>query len=955
MFIEDEKLRELYKVASTDHIEKIEQGLLSLEKQPENTSVLNELLRETHSLKGNSRILGVEEAEMLVHQMEDILNEIKNNEAILSGDLYAPQSGSILDRLYLGVDAVRKIVREAVTGEPSGVSAFHIMAQLMGAEDEEEVENVETQNFASVGGEEEIVSANGIPPSEDSFSVVSDSPDDSPSTTCYIEDDELRELYKVASSDHLEKIEQGLLRLEKQPEDTSILDELLRETHSLKGDSRMLGVSDAETLVHQIEEILNDVKNQETVFSGDLCDRLYLGVDAVRKIAREAVTGEPHGVSAFHVMAQLMGAEEDEETRGFGYGETPVGDGAYKLWRRPPETAPPQGLRPEIENTIHQPDSIPESQAQQSTSSVPAAEIETVRVDFPKLDALMTQAGELLVTKLRLERRTDDVSQVIKLWESWSRDIAINRLLLKELEPKLTPEELQKVATRDRQERQYLEKLGGLVTKLKNLVLEDNARLDTVTNKLETGIRSLRLLPLSTIFNLFPRMVRDLAKQLGKEIEFTIEGGDIAVDKRILEEIQAPLTHIIRNAIDHGIETPQERAANNKPQKAQLLLRGSQSNNRIVIEIIDDGRGLDGEKIGLTALKRKVCTESELLSMTPQQIQSLIFAPGFSTRSEVSEISGRGVGLDVVRENVERLKGNVRVESTWGLGCKFQLNFSTSLSTTNVLIVKINHHSYAIPIDYVEKMILVSTDDIFQIEGTPAILWEEKPLSVASLSDLLKLNKSTENNYNSQKIPCIILSIGSEKLGVFADKLLEQQNVILKPQSKLIQKIPKISGATILSSGEVCLVINPKEILQATASGQGIDSLAILLDKVTRKSRVLLVEDSIPIRTQVKRILISAGYDVTVAVDGLEGFNTLQAQKNFDAVVSDVEMPNLSGLEMTARIRKYAEYDELPIILVTTLATEADKRRGAEAGANAYLTKGDFDQTLLLNTLRRLI
>ncbi|VEP12067.1 Chemotaxis protein histidine kinase-like protein [Hyella patelloides LEGE 07179] len=916
MFIEDDELRELYKVASIDHLEKIEQGLLSLEKQPDDNSILDSLLRETHSLKGDSRMLGVEEAEMLVHQMEELLNEIKNNQTLISGDL--------CDRLYLGVDAVKKIAREAVTGEPSGISTFHIMAQLMGAE--EEVEDRETGELENSEDWE-----TGGPGDGENFATVSDFPSESNETsTVYIEDDELRELYKVASVDHLEKIEQGLLDLEKQPNDSSILDSLLRETHSLKGDSRMLGVADAETLVHQIEEILNEVKKGETIFSSDLCDRLYLGVDAVNKIAREAVTGEPSGVSAFHVIAQLMGAEEEDTEE-----VTDVGA---------------NGIRP---NVIPEP--IPETKIQPATPSVPSAEIETVRVDFPKLDSLMTQAGELLVTKLSLERRNDDLAQLLEFWENWSRDFALNKQLLKQLEPKLTEEERQNLAKCDRQERKYLEQFGGLVSTLKNLVLEDNARLDTVANKLETGIRNLRLLPLSTIFNLFPRMVRDLGKQLGKEIEFTIEGGEISVDKRILEEIKAPLTHIIRNAIDHGIETPQERVANNKPQKAKLLLKGSQNNNRIIIEVIDDGRGLDVERIGITALKRQVCTESELLKMTPQQVQSLIFAPGFSTRNEVSEISGRGVGLDVVRENVERLKGTVEIQSTWGVGCKFQLSLNTSLSTTYVLIVEINQHFYAIPIDFVEKMILVSPEQIFQVKGTPTILWEEKPLSVAWLRDLLSLEKPRENTLSQQKIPCIILSIGSEKIGVFTDKLIEQQNVILKPQSKLLRKIPNISGATILSSGEVCMVIEPREILQATSAGKGIDSLATISSKITTKPKVLLVEDSIPIRTQVRRILISAGYDVTVAVDGLEGFNTLQAQKNFDAVVSDVEMPNLSGLEMTARIRQYSEHDELPIILVTTLATEADKRRGAEAGANAYLTKGDFDQTLLLNTLRRLI
>jgi two-component system, chemotaxis family, sensor kinase CheA len=903
MFIEDEELRELYKVASSDHLEKIERDLLGLEKQPDDLALLDSLLRETHSLKGDSRMLGVEEAEMLVHQIEDILNEIKNNETLFSSEL--------CDRLYLGVDAVKKIAREAVTGEPSGVSTFHVMAQLMGAEEEvEEVEELESEDL-----EVEVTP-----------SIISDSSHQSSSASAYIEDDELRELYKVASADHLEKLERGLLSLEKQPDDSSILDSLLRETHSLKGDSRMLGVKDAETLVHQMEELLNEIKKGEISFSAALCDRLYLGVDAVKKIAREAITGESSGVSVFSVIAQLMGAEGAEEQGSGGAGE----------------------------HLAVIPNPLPANQVRQATS-VSSEQIETVRIDFPKLDALMTQAGELLVTQLRLERRNQDVSQLLELWENWNRDFALNRQLLKQLDAKLTDEERQNLVKCDRQERQYLEQFGGLVTTLKNLVLEDNARLDTVANKLETGIRNLRLLPLSTIFNLFPRMVRDLGKQLGKEIELTIEGGEISVDKRILEEIKAPLTHIIRNAIDHGLETSQERIANGKTAKATLLLKGSQSSNRIIIEVIDDGRGLDIEAISMTALKRKVCTESELLNMTPQQIQALIFAPGFSTRSQVSEISGRGVGLDVVRENVERLKGSVQVESTWGLGCKFQLVFNTSLSTTNLLIVEINEHPYGIPIDFVEKMILVAPNEIVQVEGTPAILWEEKPLSVVWLKDLLELKKLEKNTDKIPKIPCIVLSIGTEKIGVFVDQFLDQQNIIIKPQSKLLQTIPNLTGTAILGNGEICSIIDPKKILQSFLSGKGIYNLTTVLPKVTTKPKVLLVEDSIPIRTQVKRILSSAGYDVTVAVDGLEGFNTLMTQKDFNVIVSDVEMPNLSGLEMTARIRKYSEYNELPIVLVTTLATEADKRKGAEAGANAYLTKGDFDQTLLLNTLRRLI
>ena len=770
----------------------------------------------------------------------------------------------------------------------------------------------------------------------------------------FIEDDELRELYKVASTDHIEKIETGLLHLEKYPSDQAKLDELLRATHSLKGDSRMLGVEEAEMLVHQMEDLLNEVKESQGLVSEALCDRLYQGIDAVKKVAREAVTGEPSGVSVFHVIAQLMGAEAESESES----ESLVFDETTVAVDENIENS--QEVK---DNTVFNVEEI--FGANSSNSSSPETpnkayteehQIDTVRVDFNKLDTLMDQAGELLATKMRLARRDYDVSQIFQLWEDWSRNLSLNQTLFQELEHRLTPEELKPLEKFEQINQQYLEKLGGFVTKLQNIVVEDNARLESVTNDLESGIRNLRVVPLSNIFNLFPRMVRDLGKQLNKKIDFQIEGGDTAVDKRILEAIKDPLTHIIRNAIDHGLETPEERVLVEKTSTASLTLRGYQNGNNIVIESIDDGKGLDIAKIKTTAILRCGYTEAELEKMKDNQIQSLIFAPGFSTRTEVSEISGRGVGLDVVRTNVERLKGSIQVESIPNQGCKFQITLPTSLSTTQVLLVEVNKTPYALPIDFLDKMILVAKTDIFLLEGTPTISWKDEPLSVVWLTDLLGLSSKQSDSLLEQKIPCVILKVGSERLGIFVDDFFDQQNIILKSQSKLLQKIPNISGATILSGGDICMVLNPKDLILTASHGTAFaGERSQVLTKAQVKPKVLLVEDSPPIRTQVKRILEGVGYDVTVAVDGLEGFKNIRAGKAFDAVVSDVEMPNLSGLEMTARIREYPEYEELPIILVTTLAKEADKRRGAEAGANAYLTKGDFDQNLLLNTLKRLI
>lgn len=586
-------------------------------------------------------------------------------------------------------------------------------------------------------------------------------------------------------------------------------------------------------------------------------------------------------------------------------------------------------------------------------------QIDTIRVEPQKLDALMTQAGELTVTKIRIAHRMAEIEEIVILWEEWSRDTFVNRLALDDIERGSHNGAIKQVQNFHHRAEQRLERLGGLVNQFRDTAYEDTARLDIVVNELESGIRTLRLLPLSTIFNLFPRMVRDLAKQQSKEVNLIVEGGETRADKRILEEMKDPLMHMIRNAIDHGIETPEERDRLGKPRTATLRLRGYQTASSIGIEIVDDGRGLDVESIKGTALRRGVCREEELATMTEAQIQSLIFAPGFSTRTTITELSGRGVGLDVVRANVERLKGSIQVESKLGLGCKFRIQLDTTLSTTHVLIVEVNQVSYALAVEFVQTTLLVSQHEIFTIEGCQTITLDGQPVSVARLADVLELQAIAPASLKAadstlKMLPCIILQIGDERIGLLVNALVDEQDVILKPQSKLLRRIRNVSGATILGTGEVCMVLNPQDLLKSVRKRSGSFTSEKSVEQVNRKQAILLVEDSITIRTQVKRILEGAGYEVTAAVDGLDGFNKLKAN-TFDAVVSDIQMPNLDGLALVAKIRQHKEYSELPIVLVTTLASDEDKRRGAEAGANAYLTKGTFEQKVLLDTLRRLV
>ncbi|MDJ1184198.1 hybrid sensor histidine kinase/response regulator [Roseofilum sp. BLCC_M143] len=803
-----------------------------------------------------------------------------------------------------------------------------------------------------------------------------------------IEDEELRQLYKISGAEHLQHLEAGILHLEQHPQDAEMLRETLREAHTLKGDSRMLGVKDVETLAHQIEQVLSQLKEDSTALQGGASDRLYYGLDAMAKLVRAAVTGEPSGVETYKVLATLMGGpipdtapeavseslpdaletvvamddpprDRENEDELSESGEPDSASEAIAL-------SPAGDRASEIVVATHSPALIERrnnegDRSSQTGHETPEYRIESVRVATHHLDELMTQAGELTVSKIRMVHHISTIEDMTNLWEEWNRQTysPIN----------FTENSDTLYAIKQRHE-EYLEEFGQLLHQLRSRASEDVARLETIADRLDEGIRTLRLLPLSNIFLFFPRLVRDLSKQQGKQVNLVISGGETPADKRILEEMKDPLMHMLRNSIDHGIETPEERIAQGKPAMATIQLKGSQMGNTIAIELSDDGRGLDLQQIKDSAKAKGVRRQDELDAMTPEQAYGLIFAPGFSTRQSVTEVSGRGVGLDVVRTNVEKLKGTIRVESTPGVGCKFIIQLSTSLATVSVLLVRVGEFAYAIPVEFVKTTISIAEDELFAIEGRETYAFEDMPISIARLANLLELSPtketeltdiSPEHSHPSNNLPCAVLQVGSDYLGVVVDEFIDQQDIILKPQSKILEKVRNIAGATILGTGEVCMVLDPRDLLESARNAIAPLPLPVAEEErqdenslPKKRGTILLAEDSIATRTQEKRILESSGYEVITAVDGLDAYSKLRT-RHFDGVVSDVEMPNLDGLSLAAKIREHAEYDDMPIILVTSLASDEDKRRGAEAGANAYLTKGGFSQELLLETVRRLV
>ncbi len=722
-----------------------------------------------------------------------------------------------------------------------------------------------------------------------------------------IEDEELRSLYQIASSKHLASLEAGLLFLEKNPQDKTKLQEMLRSAHSLKGDSRMLGVKDAETLTHNFEDVLSKINKGEATLTPSILEALFKALDGIKRIANEAVTGKPAEVSVFHLVAEMMTAMEDQNSDDLSLLLTP--DVEEETIDSSTESFALESLAVPVPSVAPEPSPVLAPVAIEQSSDI-------IQVKASKLDVLMQYVTEIAVIQQRLNRQLGLISQTSNLWED--TDQTKNGSL-------------------------SFDKLGEVITKLHNNLENEISRLEAVANLLEQDVRNLQLLPFSSIFNLFPRAVRDIAKEQKKEVDFIITGGDVLVERKILEEVKDPVSHLLRNAIDHGLETPEERVRAGKPPRGKLHLKGAVEGNQITIEVTDDGRGLNLEAIGASAVRKGLITPAELALMTPDQIEQLIFRHGFSTKAttEVSEISGRGVGLDVVKETIDRLQGQIKVQSQPGLGCTFKLLLRAKQSIVPVLVIKEDNYYYALPIDSVITTLLVKRDDIFLVESRPAIVWQDKIVKLSFLADILQGSGSEV----PQSCTCIILRIDEQIQGLVVGSIVDYQEVRIKPHPFVI---PQLLGVTMLEDGTICQVLHPTNLL----SPKDQVSLASRFLEEKKPAKVLLVEDSIPIRTQLRRILQAEGYQVTIAVDGQDGLEKLK-QDDFDAIISDVEMPNLSGIEMTERVR--ATMPNIPIILVTTLAKPSDRERGLRAGANAYITKGDFDQSLLLSTLRRLI
>ncbi len=507
----------------------------------------------------------------------------------------------------------------------------------------------------------------------------------------------------------------------------------------------------------------------------------------------------------------------------------------------------------------------------------------------------------------------------------------------------------------------FVMSLEGSLGALSKAAEHDQNTLAGMTDTLLEDVKKVLMLPFASLLEMFPKMARDISRSRGKEIDLVIRGSEIEIDRRILEAIKDPLIHLVRNSIDHGIEEAQDRAHSGKPERGTLSITVVQRDaNKIEVVVADDGAGIRSERVLATAIKSGLLAERDAGNVSEADALSLIFQSGLSTSPMITDLSGRGLGLAIVREKVEKLGGTVTVESQPRVGTSFRLVLPLTIATCRAILVQAGGQLFVLPTTHVERVIRVEVSGIKQVGSRETIMLDGEAISLARLSDTLGLTdcgSGDQNNPRSSGVsPAIILQTGDKKVAFLVDEVLDEQEVLVKGLGPQLVRVRNIAGATVLGNGKVAPIINVVDLLKSSLQvSRASARVSMSEDKPALKRKsILIAEDSMTSRTLFKNILEGAGFSVKTAVDGMDALNELQTA-DYDLLLSDIEMPRLNGLDLTARVRADQKLAELPIVLVTSLESREDRERGAEVGANAYLVKRGFDQGNLLETIRRLI
>ncbi len=760
-------------------------------------------------------------------------------------------------------------------------------------------------------------------------------------------------------AEHVRVFNAELLLLEQNPplaRREEAIHSLFRAAHSLKGAARAVSATGIESVAHRLEDLLARIRDGKRQLTPDLFRVLFAAADGFEGAGRRFSEGSAADAGLGSLVEQLNAALSVPDSPPVVAAPAPAPEAKVATSVDAPK-GPEAGEEAPAAPSAGVPETSPDASAAPSATGgagASHAQGSFVRIGHARLDTLLRQSSELTITRRRFEARREELSATQetlgRLRAEWQASgLTLRRLKQhgpREAEHRAVaefPKRLERLFDRTEEE---LSRFSRDVERISAALREDTKALDRAAGPLEAQIHQLRLLPFSQACEGLSRVVRDLSLAQQKQVDLKIVGAEMELDRAIVEGLREPLLHLLRNAIDHGIESAEARARAHKPARATLTIAAVAAGDSVEVSVSDDGRGLDREAIRVKLRERGFRDES-----TGSDLERAIFLPGFSTARQVSDVSGRGVGLDIVKTTVERMNGSVAVAGD-SSGTRFVLTLPLTLSTVRALFVRVGSEMVALPSAAVEVLLRVAPSELKYVAEKAVIAHRGQPITAATLAPMLGLPAS--ERVQDAPLFAVVLRAEGRRAALIVDEFLTEQDVLLKSLGPRVQELLYVSSGTLLPSGEVALVLKPQALLMAALDVSTFSSLAAERAQTSARHRLLLADDSLTTRALERSILEAAGYDVIVAVDGQSAWQLLQ-ERGADLLLSDVEMPRMDGLALTQTVRTSTRFRDLPVILLTSRDSPEDRARGLEAGANAYLVKSAFDQTKLLQAIEQLL
>ncbi|OOQ08853.1 chemotaxis histidine kinase/response regulator CheAY2 [Helicobacter pylori] len=794
---------------------------------------------------------------------------------------------------------------------------------------------------------------------------------------------EIMEDFLIEAFEMNEQLDQDLVELEHNPEDLDLLNRIFRVAHTIKGSSSFLNLNILTHLTHNMEDVLNRARKGEIKITPDIMDVVLRSIDlmktllvTIRDTGSDTNNGKENEIEEAVKQLQAITSQNLEGSK---------------------ETSGTKEAPKEIKEEIKEKTKEEVKANKTPTAENPASD--NPLADEPDLDYanMSTEEVEAEIERLLNKRQEADKERRAQKKQEAKQEVTPTKEPPKTETPKAPKTETKAKAKADTEEnkapsigveqtvRVDVRRLDHLMNLIGELVLGKNrliriysdveerydgekfleelnqvvSSISAVTTDLQLAVMKTRMQPVGKVFNKFPRMVRDLSRELGKSIELIIEGEETELDKSIVEEIGDPLIHIIRNSCDHGIEPLEERRRLNKPETGRVQLSAYNEGNHIVIKISDDGKGLDPVMLKEKAIEKGVISERDAEGMSDREAFNLIFKPGFSTAKVVSNVSGRGVGMDVVKTNIEKLNGIIEIDSEVGVGTTQKLKIPLTLAIIQALLVGVQEEYYAIPLSSVLETVRISQDEIYTVDGKSVLRLRDEVLSLVRLSDIFKVDAILESNSD---VYVVIIGLADQKIGVIVDYLIGQEEVVIKSLGYYLKNTRGIAGATVRGDGKITLIVDVGAMMDMAKSIK-VNITTLMNESENTKSKnspsdyvVLAIDDSSTDRAIIRKCLKPLGITLLEATNGLEGLEMLKnGDKIPDAILVDIEMPKMDGYTFASEVRKYNKFKNLPLIAVTSRVTKTDRMRGVESGMTEYITKpysGEYLTTVVKRSIK---